>query len=200
MSLTDYSDTQDPRDEKPRRRKHGAPSFIEKIALALVFLAVLEGLAFFMFGVQKPTKGEEKILSSPLPAKGFFITLESVLLQWQDVREKKPEIPNGMNTPMAKVKISGSGSGFLKVIFRDEQKALVGRIVSVPFNSGLFENQANEIEIYATEGANSNKPQQVMKDRAGGGLESWTVEINEAQTIDQASKYHKNLYHGTLRR
>ncbi len=156
-------------------------SIIEKVtlsALAILFLGLATWGYLFLYEKNHLGKAAETL---KFPIEGKYITISDFKTFW-----KNPEGMTGIKLgaqiiPAASITLAedNSGSGALRVYFRNAEKTSVGDPITIYFSNGEFNNGDKNIEITATDGFHqAGDFNAYALDRAL----AWRIEILEAPT------------------
>ena len=182
----------------PSKRSDAAPvslrpqmklSTLERIGL-LVLLAVLAfgGLATLVFSIKRLPTESARADAADFPIKGSRMTIESAESYWREPITDGPSpeiIRRGTKLlPVIELKVS-EGSGAIRVLFRNEERAVQGDAVTRTVQG------PGMLVIPATAGFDDLGMHAAYRT---GGSKPWTIEIYEAPTENASGKDFKKLF------
>ena len=148
----------------------GRLNVIEMASVAAFLLVALIGLFGFRNLVHSGQRPEEtaklSLASIDFPAKGELLTLADLTATWRAPKPEETVRPNVLVVPEVNVQLGG-GTGYLRILYRDEAGKIRGDIVVQQVINGTI----------------NGNPNFVVECQAGR-LEPWTVEVFECRDYD----------------
>ncbi|MGB1259660.1 MAG: hypothetical protein ACPG6P_06450 [Akkermansiaceae bacterium] len=126
---------------------------VEKITLALL-AALLIGAGVFGYIHISKLASDDSLESLDLPVKGKHAEISEFSTFWSNPGKAAGITLGAQVVPGAKITLSesSSGSGILRVYFRNEKDEIVGDPIPLTFTSGKFSNGKSTIEVSASDG------------------------------------------------
>lgn len=157
----------------------------EMASVAAFLIVALIGLFFFRGLVHSgdvPAKEEDTTLSSvAFPAKGSLLTVNGIDAIWREPRPGEIVRPGAYIVPVADISLGG-GTGFLRVLFRDEEGKIRGDALVTKVDGGKAAGQGTYTAICSEGFVTSMK----LVECQAGRLDPWTVQVYESKDYDMA--------------
>ena len=162
---------------------------LERIGLLLLLvLLAVGGMATFVYSINRLPTESARAGAADFPIKGSSLTIESAASYWREpiTDGSAPEIiRRGTKLlPVLELKVS-QGSGVVRVLFRNEERAVEGDAVTrTAHGPGM-------LVIPATAGFDDIGMHAAYRT---GGTKPWTVEIYEAPSENASGKEFTKLF------
>ncbi|MFT4639288.1 MAG: hypothetical protein ACI8T1_002613 [Verrucomicrobiales bacterium] len=165
----------------------GRLNVIEMASVAAFLIVALIGLFGFRNLVHSGQQVEEvrqlSLASLDFPSKGELLTVADIKATWRAPQPGEIVRPDVLMVPEVSVQLSG-GSGFLRMLYRDEQGKIRGDIMVQQITNGSA-NGGTTFTAICSEGYQNAMN---LVECQAGRLEPWTVEVFESRdynvTID----------------
>jgi hypothetical protein len=126
--------------------------------------------------------GEDTSLEAvDLPAKGALLTINSIEAVWREPRPGETVRPGANIVPVVDIGIGG-GSGYLRVLFRDEAGKIRGDSLVEQVTSGKVASGTSYTGVCSEGYATSMR----LIECQAGRQEPWLVQIYESKRYDQS--------------
>ena len=150
---------------------------VEKLAIAILLILVLGGLAVYLPQmIPEGTVTETVVDEAETPIKRDRVTIESLEARWIDTIDIMSKVRRGVEwTPKVDLQISGEGEGALRVIFFDQDGKERGDTIDFAFRNGVFvPSNESTGRFYCTQGLGHERE---LKDIQARGDVFWTARI-----------------------
>jgi hypothetical protein len=163
-------------------------SRIERIGLwALLVLLLIVGTGAYVFSILRLPEVSARAGQADFPVNGEIFTVESATTYWREPQVGGPDadaVRRGTRlVPVLEMTLSG-GPGALRVLFRNEDREVVGDVLTRSIES------AGRIRVAATAGFDEYGMHAAY--RTGGG-KPWFIEIHEAVSAEVPSSAFTKL-------
>lgn len=164
-------------------------SKVEKTGMTLLvaLLAALAGVAY-MFSLNRLPRETERVRSTDFPIKGERVAIESAVSYWRE------PISDGASPdtfrrgtrllPVLEMEVSG-GPAAVRVLFRNEDRAVVGDVITRDVVSGV------KLSIAATAGFDDAGMHAAYRT---GESKPWTIEVYEAADRNAPGRDFKKVF------
>ena len=155
-----------------------------EMASVVVFLGVAAAGLFFFRGLvhslpQLESTEDTSLSSVDFPAKGSLLTINQIDAIWRDPKPGEKVRP-GANIVPALTLTFGGGTGYVRILFRDEEGTIRGDVVVEQVSGGKIGGSA-EFTAVCSEGLSTSMR---LIECQAGREEPWRVEIHESQEFD----------------
>jgi hypothetical protein len=178
------------KDAKPvPLRPHLGLSKVERAGLiALAAMLLVGGLFAYIHSIKRLPTDAARASTGDFPLKGGRITVKSATTYWRQPVSEGPEAETFRRgtvlLPVLTLETT-AGTGAIRVLFRNEQRAVIGDAVTRTIRG------AGQLEIPATAGFDDIGMHAAYRT---GGTKPWTVEVFEADSETAAGRDFNRLF------
>lgn len=156
---------------------------VEMASVSVFLVVALLGLFVFrslvLSGPQPAEEVRVGLDSLSMPLEGDLLTITSVEAYWREPQPGDIVRPGNVLVPEVRLQLA-SGSGFLRLLFRDEENKIQGDAVAEEVTNGKIEGKAEFVTLCSIGYKN---PMHLVETRAGR-QEPWTIHIYESGEYD----------------